>query len=142
MNSQISMFELLDEWDTALLPIEKQKKGTKAWIIEVTGIFEKENGFTEDYITVGTRPIVFRQDTYKRQNRTLDREEIWQNVDSTHGPYRGWVGYEKLIFCKRPTWNDCIRYGRQEHREAKDIRYGERTYDFEWIHDYENGYGG
>ena len=36
MNSQISMFSMLDEYETPQIPIEEQKKGVKGWVIDIS----------------------------------------------------------------------------------------------------------
>lgn len=119
---QTSMFELLNEYETPMLPIEKQKCGVKGWIIEVSCICLKKNGHDRDWIGVCTRPIVFEQSTRKDSDGILH-----QYAQTTRGPYHGWWGPVYTVFTRRPSWNDCVRYVR-EHRHSGDpeeVRYYE-----------------
>ncbi len=93
---QLSMFELLDQYETPTIPIEEQKKGVKGWIIELSGIFLKKNGFKEDWRGVETRPVIFNEDTHK------DRHGWWQSCETTKGPSSGWVASPRMVFRTRP----------------------------------------
>ena len=42
MIQQLSMFDLIG---TPVIPLEAQKKGMRGWIIDISGIFLRENGF-------------------------------------------------------------------------------------------------
>ena len=41
---QISMFELMGEPETQLIPVEEQKKGRCGWIIDISAIMLQKNG--------------------------------------------------------------------------------------------------
>ena len=103
--TQISIFELMDEYETPEIPPEEQKKGVKGWIIEGSGILLRENGFDHDSRGVCTRPIVFEQDTRKDKDWRW-----WQAAHTTKGPYGGWYGGMKRVFRSRPSWADCLRF--------------------------------
>ena len=105
MEMQISMFDMLDQYETPEIPPEMQKEGTKGWIIVNSGIFLRENGFDHDWRGVCTRPIIFEKDTYK------DRQGRWcQWAHTTKGPYSGWCGPFKRVFKARPSWSDCKKH--------------------------------
>lgn len=133
---QLSMFELLDQYETPTIPIEEQKKGVKGWIIQLSGIFLKENGFKEDWRGVETRPVIFKADTHKDKNGRL-----WQDCNTTKGPSSGWVGTPRMVFRTRPTWNDCLRFARENGSkdDPKDVRYYGRRGDWSRIYSYEEG---
>ncbi len=136
MNIQISMFEMLDQYETPEIPINEQKRGTKGWIIELTGLFLRENGFKEDWRGVATRPMVFTENTHK------DRDGYWwQCGETTKGPSIGWCGSVHKVFRSRPTWNDCVKFAKENGRrdDPKDIRYFDRTGDWTEIRSYEEG---
>lgn len=106
-NEQISMFQMLDTYETPEIPPEEQKKGMKGWIIERSGIFLIENGFDHDWRGVCTRQIVFEEDTRP------DRKAFggwFQAAKTIKGPYHGWYGGLHKIFRKRPSWADCLKY--------------------------------
>lgn len=108
MEMQVSMFDMLDQYETPEIPPEEQKKGVKGWIIEGSGIFLRKNGFDHDSRGVCTRPIVFEQDTRK------DRDGCWwQAAHTTKGPYGGWYGGMKRVFRSRPSWADCLRFAKE-----------------------------
>ena len=119
---QISIFSMLDSYETPEIPPEEQKKGMKGWIIECSGIFLVKNGCSHNYRGVCTRPIVFEQDT----RRDLKVHSGWfQAAVTTKGPYSGWYGPLKRIFRERPTWGDCLKY-------MKDIREEEDPIEVEY----------
>ena len=115
MNGQISMFELLDAYETPEIPPEEQKAGTKGWIIECSGIFLTENGFDHDWRGVCTRPIVFEEDT------RVDKRAYsgWhQAARTTKGPRHGWYGGLHKVFRRRPSWTDCMKYMAETKRKG------------------------
>lgn len=132
---QLSIWSLFDEYETPFLPVDQQKKGVVGWIIEFSGIFLRKNGFKSDWRGVCTRPVVFEEDTNSRGNRG-------QMAHSIKGTYSGWCGFVKPIFSRRPTWNDCLRYARENsnYDDPSDVRYYDRTGDWEPIYDYKDGF--
>ena len=105
---QISIFDMLDQYETPEIPPEEQKKGVKGWIIEGSGIFLMKNGWDHDWRGVCTRPIVFEKNTSK------DRDGCWwQAAHTINGPHGGWYGGMKRVFKVRPSWADCLRYAKE-----------------------------
>ena len=135
MIGQISMFEMLDQYETPLIPVEEQKKGVRGWVVELSGLFLRENGFKEDWRGVCTRPVVFDDDTKKTKGR-------WsQHAHTTKGPAHGWWADPRIVFRYRPTWSDCLKYARENgHRDdPKDVRYYDHRGDWTEILSYEEG---
>ena len=114
MEMQISMFDMLDQYEAPEIPPEAQKKGGKGWIIERSGTFLRKNGFDHDWRGVCTRPIIFERDTYK------DKRGRWcQWAHTTKGPFAGWYGGFKRVFASRPSWADCLKFA-QDTKEKDD----------------------
>lgn len=136
--SQISMFSILDEYETPEIPLEEQKAGVKGWIIDISCICLKKNFCKEDWTGVETRPVVFLRDTHK------DRDGFtWQDCETIKGPYSGWNSGPKRVFRRRPTWADCLKYGRERARKEgypEDIRFYSRDGNWNGIYQYEKGY--
>ena len=134
MEIQISMFDMLDQYETPEIQPEEQKKGVKGWIIEGSGIFLRENGFDHDWRGVCTRPIIFEKDTYK------DRQGRWcQWAHTTKGPHAGWCGGMKRIFRDRPSWADCLKWAAETRHKSdpEEVGYYEIVGDwsgakYEW----------
>ena len=134
MNEQISMFELLGETETPLIPFEEQKKGRKGWIIEISGIFLVENGFNENMIGVKTHAVRFvRDSSYDKYGRK------WQDVEKIHPRDGGWLGSEKLVYAKRPTLQECIEFARGKYSFPEKVIYYERDGHDKGIYDYAEG---
>lgn len=136
MNGQISMFEMLGEPTTPVIPFEEQKKNRKGWIIEISGIFLQKNGFKENAIGVCTRPVVFEEDSKKdKYNR------ISQMARSIYGPPMGWCGGNKTVYAKRPTWEECVAYAHKHYSIPQTVKYYERNTNMENpVWSYEEGY--
>ena len=134
--TQISIFELMDEYETPEIPLKEQKKGVKGWVIQIEGIYLRKNGWPGDWTGVETRPVIFTGNTHK------DRDGFWwQSVQSTKGPFFGWTKGPERVFKARPTWNDCLKYvreNRQDHPE--EVRYRSRDGDWNEICSYAEGY--
>ena len=103
-NGQISIFGMLQEYETPLIPPEKQKQGMKGWIAEGCCVFRKEKGFPGDWVAVCAREIVFEQDTRLQANGR------WCQHCMTKNRSMGWYGTEREIFSRKPTAEDCFRY--------------------------------
>jgi len=134
MDGQISMFELLGMTETPEIPLAEQKKGRRGWIIEISAICPKKNGFKEDMTYVCTRPVIFEEDTRERH------DGWWQRVRTTYGPYHGWSASPHKVYAKRPTWDECLKFAEQNRDTIGRIKYMERDGNWNWIHGYENGY--
>lgn len=121
ITGQISMFEMLNEYETPVIPPEEQKKGTKGWIIECSGIFLMKNGFDHDWRGVCTRPVILEKDTVpdKRSYRGW-----FQAARTTKGPYHGWYGGLHRIFRTRPSWADCLKHMAEVRREDEPEEVG------------------
>ena len=126
---------MLGETETPTIPPEQQKKGMKGWIIDISAILLKKNGFKEDAICVCTTPIKFDMDSKQ------DKYGRWsQFASSTHGPYKGWYGPVKTVYFSRPTWDECVKYAKQKYTIPEKVLYYEQNGDFGSIWEYENGY--
>lgn len=131
---QLSMFIMLGEDETPVIPFEQQKKGMKGWVIEIQGVYTTENGFKKNMVGVTTKQVVLNRDSYIRHNRTLDRTEYWQDASSTGvGGCKGdgWIGSPKKIYVRRPTWAECQEYVRKHHRGD--------PYEYEIVYTRKNG---
>ena len=133
---QISIFSLMDEYETPIIPPEEQKKGTEGWIIQYSGIFLRENGFDHDRMGIETRPVVLEEDTRKRGGT------LAQAAHTTKGPHSGWYGHYKTIFRKRPTWQDCLHWAHENHESymPEAVEYYSQTGDWHGIYRYEDGF--
>lgn len=135
MDSQLSIFELLGDTSTPVIIPEEQKKGRRGWIIEISGILLRKNGFKEDAVCVCTTPIKFDEDS--RQ----DKYGRWsQYASSTHGPHHGWYGPVYTVYAKRPTWEECVAYAKKRYTIPEKVMYYERDGDFNPTWEYENGF--
>lgn len=134
--TQISIFQLMDEYETPEIPLKEQKKGVKGWVIQISCICLKKNGYRQDWTGVETRPVIFTENTHK------DRDGFWwQCCQSTKGPYFGWAKGPEKVFRERPTWNDCLKWVRDNREdEPEDIRYYSRDGAWNEINSYEDGY--
>jgi hypothetical protein len=135
MNEQISMFELLGEPVTPLIPFEEQKKGKHGWIMDISALLLRENGFREDAVCVCTRPVIFEENSKKDRNGRTS-----QMARSTHGPYMGWRGGYKDVYSRRPTWKECLEYAHKRYAIPEKVLYYERDGRDNEIWEYENGY--
>ena len=105
MEIQISIFDMLDQYETPEIPPKEQKKGVKGWVIEWSGLFLRENGYDHDWHGVCTRQIILEQDTRK------DKDGRWvQAAHTIKGPFGGWYGQLHRVFSQRPSWADCLRW--------------------------------
>ena len=118
------MLALLDTYDTPEIPPEEQKKGMRGWIIEWSGTFLRENGYSYDSRGVCTRQIILEADT-KPDRKAYDR---WFQAGRTlKAPYHGWYGPFHRIFKQRPTWSDRLKYmsGIRERDDPEKVEYYE-----------------
>lgn len=135
MAEQLSMFDLLGI-GTPVIPLKDQKKGMKGWVIDISAIMLRENGFPEDVTGVCTQPVMFQEDSRK------DRDGRWfQAARSIHGIHHGWYGPVYTVYAKRPTWEECVAYAHERKGLPEKVVYYERSADFNTvIREYENGY--
>lgn len=112
MNEQISMFALLDEWETPLMQPEEMKEGVTAWVIEMAAITNSIRiNAPIQYCLARGRKVKFTRDSKK------DKEGRWDTFAKTvGGTFFEWYGGRgrKYIFRKKPTWNDLQKYVMQE----------------------------
>ena len=135
IRGQISIFEMLGETNTPLIPFEEQKKGRKGWVIEISAILLRKNGFKDDRICVCTRPIVFTEDSRKDKYGRIS-----QFAQTTHGDLHGWYGPNYTIYAKRPTYKECVEYARKKYTIPDKVSYYERDGKGNEIWNYEDGY--
>lgn len=134
MIQQLSMFDLLDI-GTPVIPLKDQKKGVKGWVIDISCIMLRKNGFKEDATGVCTQPVRFQEDS------RIGRDGRWfQAAQSTHGVFHGWYGPVYTVYAKRPTWAECVAFARQKKDRPEKVVYYEQTANFDVIREYENGY--
>lgn len=130
---QMSIWSFLDSYETPLIPYEQQKKGTRGWIIECSGLFLRENGFKKDQYGVCTRPIVFESDT---------KPDGSQHAHTLKGPFHGWWGGNKEVFERRPSWSDCLLHAKKNRAkdEPEDVIFYDHKANWDEIWSYEDGY--
>lgn len=121
---QISMFALVEQYETEQLPPAERKKDVKAWTIQVQGI---TNSFRQDapilYCIVRPVRIIFERDS-----RWDSHYQKWDTFGhSLGGRYWGWYGGHgrMTVFRRKPTHGDCFLYARQwkEYVPGTEIRY-------------------
>lgn len=121
---QVSMFALLDEYETPRLPVKFRNQGVKAWVIEAAGI---KNSLKDD------APILFWCVRARRvefiENAKPDKRAYsgwFTAAESVGGQYFGWYGGlgREPVFEERPTFADMEKYVKQrkEYREGTEIR--------------------
>lgn len=115
---QISFLGQFGATVTPDIPPEKQKKGMKGWVIEITGNYLVKNGFAENAVGVTVRRVELLGDTKH------DRRGWWQNARAIdHCKGDGWYGGCYTIYAKKPTWAECEEYVRTHHKgEPYDYR--------------------
>ena len=120
---QVSMFTLVEQYETPQLPPEERKKDVKAWTIEA---FAMAKGWDTDeiaYWVVRPRRIVFIRDS-----RWDSHYQCWDTFgDSLGGNYWGWYGGHGSmpVFIKKPSHGDCFLFvkRKREYRPGQEIRY-------------------
>lgn len=133
MEKQMSMFEMLDDFNTPEIPWQEQKAGVKGWIIQITGIMLKKYGFKEDMIGVATIPVTFVEDTKEEQyNKFQKRLCQWARYSTG-----GWCGEYKKVYAKRPTWRECQEYVHKKYTIPEKVVYCRETANGHQICDYE-----
>ena len=134
MIQQLSMFDLLGI-GTPVIPLKDQKAGVKGWVIDISCIMLRKNGFKDDATGVCTQPVRFTANSRK------DKDGRWfQAAQSTHGEFHGWYGPVYTVYAKRPTWAECVAYAHERKDRPEKVVYYERTGDDRVIREYENGY--
>lgn len=112
MEEQISVFSMLDEYETPFMPRSEMKKDVKAWVIEYAAI---TNSWRDDapiqYILVRPRQVVFIKDSIQKPDGRWDTFG-----ENKGGRFFGWYGGRgfKLIFTHCPSWADQVRYIKEE----------------------------
>ena len=120
---QVSMFTLVEEYETEQIPPEERKKDVKAWTIEA---FAMAKGMDTDEIAfwvVRPRRIVFERDS-----RWDSRYQKWDTFGhGIGGDYWGFYGGHGSmpVFIKKPSHGDCFLFvkRKREYRPGQEIRY-------------------
>ena len=121
---QVTMFALLDGYETPQLAVKFRNQGVKAWIIEAAGI---KNSLEDDapilFWVVRPRKVMFTNNA-RRDPRTYSG--WFTSAESVGGQYFGWYGGlgHEPVFEERPTFADMEKYVKQrkEYREGMEIR--------------------
>ncbi len=123
-SEQISMFALLEEYETPLLPVEQRNKGVKAWVIEAAGI---KNSLEDEapilFWVVRPRKVMFTNDA-RRDPRAYSG--WFTAAESVGGQYFGWYGgrQHEPIFTRMPSMADMEKYVREQrnYKSGVEIR--------------------
>ena len=118
LNGQMSIFQILDQYETERLPYEACKADVIAWTIECAAITNSwDTAAPVQFIAARPRKIKFKADSRKDQYG-------WSLFyDSVGGPgeYFGGWGSRCDVFVTRPTDADCERYAREHYKRDKRI---------------------
>lgn len=118
LSGQMSIFQMMDEYEAARMPYGACKEGVIAWTIECSAITNSwDTAAPVQYITARPRKIRFKADSRKDQYG-------WSLFyDSVGGPgeYFGGWGSRCDVFVTRPTDADCERYAREHYKRDKRI---------------------
>lgn len=120
---QVSMFTLVEEYETEQIPPEQRKEGVKAWTIEAYAMAKGWNTDEIAYWVVRPRRIVFERDS-----KWDSRYQKWSTFGHvTEGPYWGWYGGHGNMetFRTKPSHGDCFLFvkRKREYRPGQEIRY-------------------
>ena len=104
---QVSMFTMVEEYETEQIPPEERKEGVKAWTIEA---FAMAKGWNTDEIAYW---VVYQK---------------WSTFGHvTEGQYWGWYGGHGNMetFRTKPSHGDCFLFvkRKREYRPGQEIRY-------------------
>lgn len=136
-NEQMNFFDMIGEAETPMIAFEEQKAGRRGWIIIISAILLKKNGWKEDAVCVCTVPVIFEEDSKKDKYGRIS-----QMAKSTHGSPMGWCGGYKDVYVARPTWDECVKFARKRYTIPQTVQYFERDGRDNKIWEYENGYKG
>lgn len=118
LSGQMSIFQMMDDYEAMRLPYEACKEGVIAWTIECSAITNSwDTAAPVQFITARPRKIKFKADSRKDQYG-------WSLFyDSVGGPgeYFGGWGSRCDVFVTRPTDADCERYAREHYKRDKRI---------------------
>lgn len=118
MDGQISIFQMMNQYETERLPYEACKEGVVAWTIECAAINNSwDTNAPVQYIAARPRKIRFKKDSEK------DKWGWCLFYDSVGGPgeYFGGWGSRCDVFATRPSDADCERYARDHYRKEKRV---------------------
>lgn len=110
---QITLFEMMDEYNAPRLPLELARAGVKAWIIEwcaITNSHQEEAPIIS--IRVRARMIMFKRDS---KVGLTGWQLYWDTIDGL--PYMGAWGTRQDIFAKEPGFPDMERYVREKTKD-------------------------
>lgn len=118
LSGQMSIFQMMDQYEAERLPYEACKEGVIAWTIECSAITNSwDTAAPVQFIAARPRKIKFKADSRKDQYG-------WSlYYDSVGGPgeYFGGWGSRCDVFVTRPTDADCERYAREHYKRDKRI---------------------
>ena len=122
---QVTMFGLLDGYETPRLPVKFRNQGVKAWIIEAAGI---KNSLKDDapilFWVVRARRVEFIENAKPDKRAYSGWFTAAESRDGKqHFGWFGGLGHEP-VFEERPTFSDMEKYAkrRKEYRPGTEIR--------------------
>lgn len=117
MDGQISIFQMMDQYETERLPYKACKAGVIAWTIECAAINNSwDTAAPVLWITAKPRKIRFKRDSERDQYGWCT---YYDSIDS--GDYFGGWGSRVDAFAAKPTLADCERYAREHYKRDKRI---------------------
>ena len=118
LEGQLSIFGMMDQYESPRLPYEACKAGVMAWVIECAAITNSwDTAAPVKYLTARPRKILFKRDSHE------DPYGWCIYYDSVGGPgeYFGSWGARTDVFASRPTDADCERYAREHYGKDKRV---------------------
>lgn len=121
---QVSMFGLLDEYETPQLPVKFRNQGVKAWVIEAAGIKNSlASGAPIKYWAVRARRVEFQENAKPDRHSSSGWFTAAESCDGKN--FFGWYGGlgHEPVFEERPTFADMEKFvkTRREYRAGVEI---------------------
>lgn len=119
---QVSMFTLVEEYETEQIPPKERKKDVKGWTIEAFPVGELGTDRIR-YWVVRPRRLIFERDS-----EWDSHYQCWDTFGhGIGGDYWGWYGgHGKMpVFIAKPSHGDCFLYvkRRRDYVPGQEIRY-------------------